>query len=91
MEASFMWLGGWRPTSALLLVYSLMGVHLEDEIRNFGFGIRADLTTSSTVLSHRQLANLTNVQKSTRDGERKLSKKVAAIQVSKHSPSHTLL
>lgn len=80
MESSYTWLGGWRPTSALLLVYSLMGVQLEDEIRNFGYGLR-DLTNTSAVLSHRQLTNLTNVQKSTRSVEKKLSKKLAHIQM----------
>jgi hypothetical protein len=80
MEASYTWLGGWRPTSALLLVYSLMGVQLEDEIRNFGYGLR-DFTNTSAVLSHRQLTNLTNVQKSTRSVEKKLSKKLAHIQM----------
>lgn len=80
MEASFMWIGGWRPTTALLLVYSLMGVQLEDEIRNFGYGIR-DTTNTSAVLSHRQLENLTNVQKSTRNVEKKLSKKLAHLQM----------
>lgn len=85
MEASFMWIGGWRPTTALLLVYSLMGVQLEDEIRNFGYGIR-DTTNTSAVLSHRQLENLTNVQKSTRNVEKKLSKKLAHLQVD-HSTS----
>lgn len=80
MEATFTWLGGWRPSTAILLVYSLMGVQLEDEIRNFGYGLR-DLTNTSAVLSHRQITNLTKVQKTTRDVERKLSKKLAYIQM----------
>jgi len=87
MEATFTWLGGWRPSSAILLVYSLMGVQLEDEIRNFGYGLR-DLTNTSAVLSHRQITNLTNVQKTTGDAERKLSKKLAYIQVLENQSNH---
>lgn len=80
MEASFMWLGGWRPSCALMLVYSLMGVQLQDEIRNFGLGIEK-LVRSEAVLSEKQLVNLRNVQKRARDEEKKLSKKLATIQV----------
>lgn len=75
-----MWLGGWRPSCALMLVYSLMGVQLQDEIRNFGLGIEK-LVRSEAVLSEKQLVNLRNVQKRARDEEKKLSKKLATIQV----------
>jgi len=82
LETSFMWLGGWRPTSALLLVYSLMGVQLENEILHFRDGVRGVLETSSAILSERQLTNLKNVQKYTRQTEKKLSTKLATLQVS---------
>lgn len=81
LEASFMWLGGWRPTSALLLVYSLMGVQLENEILHFRDGVRGVLEKSSAILSERQLTNLKNVQKYTRQTEKKLSTKLATLQV----------
>lgn len=76
-----MWLGGWRPTSALLLVYSLMGVQLEDEILRFKDGVRGELDNSSAILSERQLTNLKNVQKYTRQTEKKLSARLASLQV----------
>lgn len=79
-----MWLGGWRPSTTIVLVYSLMGVQLQDEIRNFGYGIR-HTTNSTSVLSQRQITNLSNVQKTTRDVEQKLTKKLAEIQVKRTS------
>ncbi|KAI5069804.1 hypothetical protein GOP47_0016105, partial [Adiantum capillus-veneris] len=27
LEAAFLWLGGWRPTSAITLIYSILGLH----------------------------------------------------------------
>lgn len=76
-----MWLGGWRPSCALMLVYSLMGVQLQDQIRSFGNGINK-LGRSESVLSDKQIVNLRNVQKHAREEEKKLSKKLATIQVS---------
>lgn len=75
-----MWLGGWRPSCALMLVYSLMGVQLRDEIRSFGLGIKK-LVRSEAVLSDKQLVSLRNVQNRARDEEKKLSKKLASVQV----------
>jgi hypothetical protein len=57
-----------------------MGVQLQDEIRNFGLGIEK-LVRSEAVLSEKQLVNLRNVQKRARDEEKKLSKKLATIQM----------
>ncbi|XP_073391596.1 protein DOG1-like 3 [Physcomitrium patens] len=81
MEASFMWLGGWRPSCALMLVYSLMGVQLHDQIRSFRNGI-SKLGRSESVLSDKQIVNLRNVQKHAREEEKKLTKKLATIQMS---------
>ena len=80
-----MWLGGWRPSCALMLVYSLMGVQLRDEIRSFGLGIK-NLVRSEAVLSDKQLISLRTVQNRARDEEKKLSKKLASIQVTSSVP-----
>ncbi|KAG0606158.1 hypothetical protein M758_9G118700 [Ceratodon purpureus] len=80
IEASFMWLGGWRPSCAMMLVYSLMGVQLRDEIRSFGLGTEK-LVRSEAVLSDKQIVNLRNVQNRARGEEKKLSKKLASIQM----------
>lgn len=76
-----MWLGGWRPSCALMLVYSLMGVQLHDQIRSFRNGI-SKLGRSESVLSDKQIVNLRNVQKHAREEEKKLTKKLATIQMS---------
>lgn len=80
MEASFMWLGGWRPSCALMLVYSLMGVQLCDEIRSFGLGIKK-MVRSEAILSDKQLVSLRNVLNRARGEEKKLSKKLATVQM----------
>jgi len=62
-----------------------MGVQLQDEIRNFGLG-NEKLVRSGAVLSDKQLVNLRNVQKRARADEKKLSKKLATIQVTLFVP-----
>ena len=64
----------------MMLVYSLMGVQLRDEIRSFGLGTEK-LVRSEAVLSDKQIVNLRNVQNRARGEEKKLSKKLASIQV----------
>ena len=53
LEAGMMWMGGWRPTSAIILTYSLMGIHMESELNQLLEGINLP---SMAALSSRQLA-----------------------------------
>lgn len=52
-EASMMWMGGWRPTSAIVLVYSLMGIQMESELEQLLEGITLP---SMAALSAKQLS-----------------------------------
>ncbi|KAH7291604.1 hypothetical protein KP509_29G023800 [Ceratopteris richardii] len=38
-EASFLWIGGWRPTTAIVLAYSLMGMQIEGKLQKLLQGI----------------------------------------------------
>jgi len=52
-EAGMMWMGGWRPTSAVVLVYSLMGIQMESDFQQLLEGITLP---SMAALSSKQLA-----------------------------------
>eukprot|EP00250_Pteridium_aquilinum_P016308 c23041_g1_i1 orf=389-1159(-) len=75
LEASFMWLGGWRPSSAITLAYSKMGVSVgkPDEL---GVSI-----TSSCVLSRTQLAAMEVLCEQTRQAETEISSSLACLQM----------
>ncbi|KAJ7522564.1 hypothetical protein O6H91_18G017600 [Diphasiastrum complanatum] len=76
LEAAFTWLGGWRPTSALVLVYSALG----DEIQGKQLSSEA-LQAMSSVLSDEQLSNMNNLQKHTQKAEHELSSQFAIFQM----------
>ena len=52
-EAGLMWMGGFRPTSAIVLAYSLMGIQMESELQRLLEGINLPSMAS---LSAKQLA-----------------------------------
>jgi hypothetical protein len=78
LEASFNWMGGWRPTAAIVLVYSLMGMHIEDELLRIIHGI--ELPTMGS-LSATQLSNLDALQQKLRIAEDSLCARIAVVQV----------
>lgn len=47
-EAGLMWMGGWRPTTAIVLAYSLMGLQMEDELQRLLEGINLPSMASLT-------------------------------------------
>jgi hypothetical protein len=55
LEAGMMWMGGWRPTTAIVLAYSLMGIHVENELSQLLEGIKVP---SMSALSAKQLTRL---------------------------------
>lgn len=57
-EAGMMWVGGWRPSSAIVLAYSLMGIQMESELQQILEGIRLP---SMAALSAKQLARSGNL------------------------------
>lgn len=52
-EAGLMWMGGWRPSTAIVLAYSLMGMQVENELRKLLEGISVP---SMAALSSKQLS-----------------------------------
>lgn len=55
LEAGMMWMGGWRPTTAIVLAYSLMGIQVENELSQLLEGIKVP---SMSALSAKQLTRL---------------------------------
>ncbi|KAJ7522556.1 hypothetical protein O6H91_18G016900 [Diphasiastrum complanatum] len=77
LEGAFIWLGGWRPTSALVLVYSVLG----GESQGKSFSPAALLQTPTSELSDKQLPKMVNLQKHTQKAEQELSSKFAMFQM----------
>ncbi|KAH6558291.1 hypothetical protein KP509_1Z070500 [Ceratopteris richardii] len=78
LEAGFLWMGGWRPTTAIVLAYSLMGMQIEGELQKILDGI--ELPTMAA-LSARQLSMLDSLQQKLRESEDFLSNRLAILQM----------
>ncbi|KAI5063429.1 hypothetical protein GOP47_0021976 [Adiantum capillus-veneris] len=78
LEAGFLWMGGWRPTTAVVLAYSLMGMQIESELQKLLEGI--ELPTMAA-LSARQLSMLDSLQQKLRVSEDDLSNRLAILQM----------
>nr|XP_043613244.1 protein DOG1-like 3 [Erigeron canadensis] len=79
LEDAFLWIGGWRPTLAIHLLYSKSGIQLEaklgDLVRGLTTGDLGDLDAS-------QMKQIDELQRKTIHNERKLSEKYAKLQES---------
>lgn len=77
LEDAFLWIGGWRPSMAIHLLYSKSGLQLEAKlaelIRGLSTGDLADLSPS-------QLIQVDELQKSTIREEREITEKLAKHQ-----------
>lgn len=78
LEAGFMWIGGWRPTTAVVLAYSLMGLQIESELQKLIEGI--ELPTMAA-LSAKQISLLDSLQQRIRVSEDELSNRLAVLQM----------
>lgn len=78
LEAGFLWMGGWRPTTAVVLAYSLMGMQIESELQKLLDGI--ELPTM-VALSARQLSMLDSLQQTLRAAEDGISNELAVLQM----------
>lgn len=78
LEAGFLWMGGWRPTTAVVLAYSLMGMQIESELQKLLEGI--ELPTMAA-LSARQLSMLDSLQQKLRAAEDGISNQLAVLQM----------
>ncbi|KAJ7559420.1 hypothetical protein O6H91_04G084300 [Diphasiastrum complanatum] len=79
LEAGFLWMGGWRPTTGIILAYSLMGVQIESELHKLLEGIEVP---SLAALSAKQLSCLNSLQQENCVAEDELSSCLARLQMS---------
>ncbi|KAI5069485.1 hypothetical protein GOP47_0015786 [Adiantum capillus-veneris] len=80
LEIAFMWMGRWRPTSAVVLVYSTMGVDLKGVSKEFGDLLNKGFPQSNP-LNEKQLSALSTLQKYASDAEADISQQLAMIQM----------
>lgn len=75
LETAFMWIGGWRPTSAITLAYSKMGVNVRK------LDGHVDSITPSCLLSKTQLAAMDVLHKHTCQAEMEITSHLASLQM----------
>ncbi|WOG97203.1 hypothetical protein DCAR_0416543 [Daucus carota subsp. sativus] len=77
LEQAFCWIGGWRPTMAIHLLYSKSGLQLQERIVDVALGLAtgdlADLNSS-------QIDQVDKLQRKTTMEEREISEKMAKQQ-----------
>lgn len=77
LEESFFWIGGWRPSTAFHLLYSVTGLHMEAGLSELLTGLS---TGDMGDLSLSQLRRIDELQRQTVREERKLTENLAALQ-----------
>ncbi|KAL3686161.1 hypothetical protein R1sor_004183 [Riccia sorocarpa] len=77
LEAAFMWIGGWRPTTVFQLAYAQAGEQLEEQLTQLLQGLS---TPSMASLSSSQLQRISNLQVTTQESEEELTHKEAVLQ-----------
>uniref|UniRef100_A0A7I4AG32 DOG1 domain-containing protein n=1 Tax=Physcomitrium patens TaxID=3218 RepID=A0A7I4AG32_PHYPA len=78
LEAGLMWMGGWRPRTAIVLAYSLMGIQIENELQQLLEGI---ILQSMATLTAKQLARLDAIQQYTSTKEKEISNRLSVLQI----------
>ncbi|XP_021734814.1 protein DOG1-like 3 [Chenopodium quinoa] len=77
LEDAFLWLGGWRPTTAVHLLYSKAGLQFEARLSELLSGVNSDDLSN---LSPSQLVRVDELQRQTIHQERKLTEILASHQ-----------
>lgn len=80
VEIAFMWMGRWRPTSAVVLVYSTMGVDLRGAAKESDGTVDQDFIDLNP-LNEKQLSGLSALQKAAFEAESDLSQQLATLQM----------
>ncbi|KAK6938398.1 Transcription factor TGA like domain [Dillenia turbinata] len=75
LEHSFLWIGGFRPTTAFHLHYSKLGLQLESKLA--GSTRQTSSTTDLADLTPSQLARVDELQRKTTREEREVTEKMA--------------
>ncbi|KAL9177494.1 hypothetical protein ABFS82_01G062100 [Erythranthe guttata] len=80
LEKAFMWVGGWRPTTAFHLLYSKCGLQLEAALEDYHH-LPSGLNTGDLGdLSHSQMVRVDELHKSTLREEKMITEKLAKKQ-----------
>ncbi|XP_021772624.1 bZIP transcription factor TGA10-like [Chenopodium quinoa] len=77
LEHAFLWIGGWRPSTAFHLLYTIVGLQLDAGLTKLLDGLR---TGDLADLSESQLAQVNELQMKTVKDERELTEVMAAVQ-----------
>ncbi|EFJ21936.1 hypothetical protein SELMODRAFT_416825 [Selaginella moellendorffii] len=79
LEAAFMWMGAWRPSAAISLVFSVMG--LKNQGLNLNITDPGTLGGSVPALSEEQLSQLQTFRDLTSQAEKDLTEELATVQM----------
>ncbi|MFS7890283.1 putative transcription factor TGA like domain-containing protein [Helianthus anomalus] len=77
LEEVFLWIGGWRPTLAVHLLYSKSGIQLDAKLGDL---IRGITTGDLSDLSPKQMEKIDELHRKTIHEERVLTEKLAKVQ-----------
>ncbi|KAK6939883.1 Transcription factor TGA like domain [Dillenia turbinata] len=78
LEQTFLWIGGFRPTTSFHLLYSKLGLQLESRLS--ASTCRTSSATDLADLTSSQLARVNELQKRTTREEREVTEKMAKYQ-----------
>ncbi|KAH8936398.1 hypothetical protein BDL97_17G082300 [Sphagnum fallax] len=78
LEAGLMWMGGWRPSTAIVFAFSLMGMQIQMDFKKILEGIEVP---SMAALSPKQLSRLDALQQSSHIAEDDISGRMAVFQM----------
>ncbi|XP_056697340.1 protein DOG1-like 3 [Spinacia oleracea] len=79
-EGSFLWIGGWRTSTTLYLLFSVAGIQFEARFGELLRGLRTATTGDQGDLSHSQLTQVNELQVQTICEEKDLTERLAAQQ-----------
>lgn len=77
LEDAFVWIGGWRPSSAFQLLYSVAGLQLESRLDGL---LRGATTGDLSYLSSEQLIRIDALHRKTIQEERAITEEIAKQQ-----------
>ncbi|KAJ0692024.1 putative transcription factor TGA like domain-containing protein [Helianthus annuus] len=77
LEEVFLWIGGWRPTLAIHLLYSKSGIQLDAKLGDL---IRGITTGDLSDLAPKQMEKIDELHRKTIHEERVLTEKLAKVQ-----------
>ncbi|KAF5763214.1 putative transcription factor TGA like domain-containing protein [Helianthus annuus] len=77
LEDAFLWIGGWRPTLAIHLLYSILGIQVDAKLHDL---IRGITTGDLSDLASKQMEKIDELHRKIIHEERVLTEKLAKVQ-----------